>query len=359
MHGPLTLRGLAALVVGLLAIALGITLGSSSIVGFGVLVLVLIMAGFVILSVASSRVTAERPLSRMMVEAKTETLIELTLARRARGATGLQWADDLPEGLASDQSARGYTVVNRNNPMSISYRVTAQRRGRYTIGPVTMRMTDVFGLTQLTRRAGGQISLIATPPLVQVPALNQHANLAGSLVSQRGSLLERQSTDVIPRPFHSGDSKRRIHWRATAKVGEPMVRQEEHEARAETLLILDRRAFQHSAPAFELAVSVCASIAAQLARSGTPVEVRDDRGQSLGNTVRRHLSDLLVTLATITRHDEVSRITDAVPHSERRTVIFVTDSDLDDDDARAVARNGWSLVCPRDLQHSLPHGANA
>ncbi|WP_324277397.1 DUF58 domain-containing protein [Blastococcus brunescens] len=51
--------------------------------------------------------------------------------------------------------------------------------------------------------------------------------------------------DVSIREYRQGDDLRKVHWRATARTGELMVRLEERPWRAQATLFLDTRARAH------------------------------------------------------------------------------------------------------------------
>ena len=105
------------------------------------------------------------------------------------------------------------------------------------------------------------------------------------------------------REYVRGDDLRRVHWKATAHVGDLMVREQVDPVRPDTTIVLDGRRTVLDADSFELAVEVVASIAVAAADRGLPVRLAgtepgfrdpiggDDRGV------------LLDRLAGVGRHD--------------------------------------------------------
>ena len=79
------------------------------------------------------------------------------------------------------------------------------------------------------------------------------------------------------REYRDGDDLRRIHWPATARTGDLMVRQEDRPAQRRAVVLLDPRPDAHGGSgatgSFEWAVSACASIAAHLCESGYAVHL--------------------------------------------------------------------------------------
>jgi uncharacterized protein (DUF58 family) len=86
--------------------------------------------------------------------------------------------------------------------------------------------------------------------------------------------------DVTTRPYRSGDDKRRVHWRTTARTGELSVRREEQPWQSDATLLIDTREGAHSggdpSGSFEYAVAATASIAIALLRGGYGVRLVDD-----------------------------------------------------------------------------------
>ena len=128
--------------------------------------------------------------------------------------------------------------------------------------------------------------------------------------------------DVSVREYRSGDDLRKVHWRATARTGELMVRLEERPWRAQATLLLDTRARAHlvapthapSAPAavrpgttvppgdsLEWLVEAAASIGTALARRGAVLRTITDAGELLPTSGHGRLSpdDLLDRLAGV------------------------------------------------------------
>lgn len=83
--------------------------------------------------------------------------------------------------------------------------------------------------------------------------------------------------DQSIREYRDGDDLRRIHWPATARTGDLMVRQEDRPARRRAVILLDPRASGHQGTgvgsSFEWAVSAVASLLTHLADAGYAVHL--------------------------------------------------------------------------------------
>jgi hypothetical protein len=167
----------------------------------------------------------------------------------------------------------------------LGYSLRPSLRGVYDIGPLDVSYSDPFGLAVGRLAVGGSQSLYVVPMVV---TLGQSVSLA---VSGEGSARQIQhlavgnDDDLMTREYRTGDALRRVHWRASARHGELMVRQEEQRSYPEARLLLDTRSdgyggiissFEFADSGFtwfEWAITMIASVGVHLHRSGFLVQV--------------------------------------------------------------------------------------
>jgi uncharacterized protein (DUF58 family) len=95
-----------------------------------------------------------------------------------------------------------------------------------------------------------------------------------------------------------GDDLRRVHWRATARAGDLMIRHDEARWRSRAAVLFDVRPHVHDASSFEVGVEATASVVARLVRLRRRVEVITSAGAVLGTGGDpRH--DVIDRLATV------------------------------------------------------------
>ncbi len=100
------------------------------------------------------------------------------------------------------------------------------------------------------------------------------------------------------RGFSSGDSYRRIHWRASLRRNQLLVRDQEHERNAEHTVRLRTRGARAGA-AFEADVSHAASEIVAYLRAGYQVGLRTDSTAFEPGDGREHRTTLLKALAVV------------------------------------------------------------
>lgn len=184
-------------------------------------------------------------------------------------------------------------ALKRGQRARAAYRVPTGRRGRYTLGPVTVTVTDPFGLARRSWSAGATDEVTICPRVHELrPAPGAPGRLrSASPFSVRFHAPAVDGEEFLTlREYEVGDDLRRIHWRSTARTGELIVREDEAQWQPRAVVLLDTRPSAHDEASFEAAVEATASVVARLNRSVLPVEVRTTDGRTLGVTGagRRH-----------------------------------------------------------------------
>ncbi|WP_030765888.1 DUF58 domain-containing protein [Streptomyces sp. NRRL F-2664] len=281
----LTTRGRSFVAAGIAAAACAYVLGQGALLRVGLLLALLPLICVYALHRTRFRVSGSRRLSPGRVSAGAEARVQLRMDNVSRLPTGLLMLQDrVPYVLGP----RPRFVLDRVEPggrREVSYRVRSDLRGRYPLGPLQLRLTDPFGLVELTRSFSTYDTLTVIPrtePLAPV-RLTGESNGYGD--GSRRSLALAGDDDVIPRGYRRGDDLRRVHWRSTARYGELMVRREEQPQRSRATVLLDTRrlAFDGAGPdsAFEWAVSAAASSLVHVLEQGFSARLLTDTGSAV------------------------------------------------------------------------------
>ncbi|MFB6790990.1 DUF58 domain-containing protein [Streptomyces olivaceus] len=281
----LTTRGRSFLAAGVAAAVCAYVLGQSDLLRVGLLLGVLPLVCAAVLYRTRYRVAGSRRLSPGRVSAGSEARVHLRVDNVSRLPTGLLMLQDrVPYVLGP----RPRFVLDRVEPggrREVSYRVRSDVRGRYPLGPLQLRLTDPFGLCELTRSFSAHDTLTVIPRVEPLPPVRLSGEAKGYGEGRQRSLALAGDDDVIPRGYRYGDDLRRVHWRSTARYGELMVRREEQPQRARCTVLLDTRvvAYEGAGPdsAFEWAVSGSASVLVHMLERGFSVRLLTGTGDSV------------------------------------------------------------------------------
>lgn len=307
----LTLRGKGLIAVGL-GLALGAVLsGQRDLLSVALVAILLPLISWVVVSRSGFTLGCTRTVSTRHITVGESAEITLTIENlgSARTATMLLF-DAVPASMGSALRR----IAPRLQPGEIR-RITSSinptRRGRFTLGPLSVVALDPLGLVRIRRSFRSTDSVLVIPRVIPLTAGSPHAEHLGHGDATLAALAARGDDDVVPREYRVGDDLRRIHWRASARSGQMMVRREEQPWTRQAMIVLDDRRGVHvgSGPdaSFEVALSAVASIGAHLLRSGFQVLVAGIDGQAitprLTGVEGRHL--LLDTLAVTSLREDI------------------------------------------------------
>jgi uncharacterized protein (DUF58 family) len=271
----LTTRGRCLLAAGVTCSLSALIVGELDLLRVGVLLIALPLIAVAVVARTRYRLSCGRTVRPHRLTAGGDAQVELCLENVSRLPTSvLLLEDSVPYQLG----VRPRFVVDRvesGGRRTVHYPLTAPGRGRYRIGPLSVRLTDPFGFCELTRSFTASDELLVTPTVWQLPPSRLGGDWTGGGDGRSASVAASGEDDVATREYHLGDDLRRVHWRATARTGELMVRREEQPWQSRATVLLDVRSDAHAgsgtmpvASSFEWAVAAAASISIHLARTG-------------------------------------------------------------------------------------------
>jgi uncharacterized protein (DUF58 family) len=346
----LTTRGRSFLAAGLAACLCGFILSETDLLRVGIFLCALPIATAVVVARTRYRLSCVRRVEPHRIPVGETAQVVLRVENLSRVATGILLLEDrLPYSLGG----RPRFVVNRiesRGVREVAYPVRSDVRGRFVVGPLSLRFADLFGLVELTRSFTTTDALVVTPAVTPLRAIQLGGDWAGGGDSRARSISTMGEDDVTTREYRHGDDLRRVHWRSTARYGELMVRREEQPWQNRGVLLLDTRMAAHRGEgpgsSFEWAVSAVASIGSHLARDGFGLRFVTDIGSEVSGYSAETMAGtpfqgaLLDTLALVTMsggHTLSTGLTSIRRGGGEGLVIAVLGS-LTDPDLDALAR---------------------
>ncbi|MEV0369466.1 DUF58 domain-containing protein [Streptomyces sp. NPDC050636] len=348
--GGLTTRGRSFLAAGVAAAVCSYLLGQADLLRVGLLLAALPLVCVVVLHRTRYRLAGSRTLSPARVPAAAESRVRLLIENVSRLPTGVLMLQDRVPYVLGPRPRFVLDRVEAGGRREVAYRVRSDLRGRYPLGPLQLRLSDPFGMCELTRSFSAFDTLTVVPRAEPLPPVRLAGEVSGYGDGRQRSLALAGEDDVIPRGYRHGDDLRRVHWRSTARHGELMVRREEQPQKARCSVLLDTRYTAHRGAgpdsAFEWAVSGAASVALHLLERGFSVRLLTDTGTSVpgpdgaGGTASADAAGLLLdTLAVVEHSDEegLSAAYDALRGGNEGLLIAFF-GDLDEEQAAVAGR---------------------
>lgn len=274
----------------------------------------------------------------------------LRLHRPAEVTVSLQNPTDRPLAVSVHDAAlpslqrtprRHHDTIEPRGRLNLEARIQPTRRGRFSLGPVTVRTAGRFGL------AGRQATVAVGGSLKVYPALRGREEV--ELRLRRSRLLQAGvrssairgggSTFDALREYRPDDEFRRINWRATARSPRPITNQFREERNQQVILMLDAsRAMAGQVDGvarLEHALDAAVAVAELGARIGDHVGI-----VAFGSTVRAQLDprggrdqphriiDLLFALEPALEAPNYPHAFGAVLRRQRRRSLMVLFTDL-------------------------------
>ncbi len=144
------------------------------------------------------------------------------------------------------------------------YHLQAKRRGVHVLGPVRLSVGDLFAGRAAEEERPGVRRFIVRPRTVAVHGFVPRARWGGTERARRG-LVEHPLSYAGVRDYQPGDPLRRLHHRASARLGRPMTKRFDPAREREVLLALDIQTIEGPTwqPAYddELAEGLCVAVA--------------------------------------------------------------------------------------------------
>ncbi|WP_025157434.1 DUF58 domain-containing protein [Leifsonia aquatica] len=276
-----TARGWTLGAVGVVALVASAVLGRTDVLFVGVFLTVLPLAAMISVTWDRPRLGVSRSFHPDVVAVGEQTTV-VTTARNlvGRPSPAARWREFAPAGIEVQRRAP-FPRLGPHEPSGMHGRdtvvlrqdVVAEKRGSHPIGPLVISRTDPFGIAYAEYALGQPRSLLVTPRVV--PLTRGELDIAHSEGTEHELLRHSipSADELIAREYRPGDPLRRVHWRATARHDQLMVRQEEQRSNPEAWLLLDTRGGLAGEAAVEAQMDLVASVGVHLLDEGFAVNV--------------------------------------------------------------------------------------
>ena len=270
-----------------------------------------------------SRVSCRRQLSERRVFPGEKINVKLQVAnRKPLPLPWIQVDDEIPQALggASTLSGErpGSVLIRRSAAMlwyssvKWKYELPCLKRGYYPLGPTVISSGDIFGLYSRSLKTAMEDHVIVYPkifPVGRLPIPSQQP-LGESRSEYR--VFQDPTRPIGVRDYQHGDSLRHVHWKASARLQALQVKIFEPTTTFKVALFLSVDSFtangSFNEDAFELGISVAASLAHHVVEQGSPAGVFvNTRGVDSDQPVslvpsgsRDQLTSILEALAKVT-----------------------------------------------------------
>jgi uncharacterized protein (DUF58 family) len=291
----LTTRGWGFVAVALVCLIGAYGGGRQELLYVAILLVALPVIAVIVVRSRKPRLAVTRTFAPHVVQAGSPAGVVLAVRNlTTRASPPAIWVDALPWPPHATPAAilpalqpRGARFSKRGNATTLAYDLVPPRRGVFPVGPLSLELGDAFGLARFEVALGEAASIVVTPEVIPLAT----TGLTVPAGDGEAWLVQRRSSgdedDAMTREYRTGDAMRRVHWRATARRGELMVRQEEQRSLPEARIIVDTQRAGYrdvsteyledeaESAAFEWVVRMLASVTVHLRRAGFVVTITE------------------------------------------------------------------------------------
>ena len=360
----LTRSGVAVLIVAIGCFAAGRIFGTLELYLLGAIAAAALLLALLFTSTTKLSIGISRTATPVRLRVGTPARVDLRLSNQAKRSTPVLRLRDEVEGTRA--ATLMLAPIPQASDATVAYRLPTRRRGHLSVGPLDLTFEDPFGLTRSIVRASRAITLTVHAELIELEALQAVAGRDPTADQQKRRTLASGGSEFFAlRPYVNGDELRRVHWRATARTGELVVKQEERPRTGRVTVLLDQQQRSYSDEGFERAVSAALSTlhaawksddALRFATSGTSryADIRS-RGELDAIDEQLALTSPTDTASLITSIDELGKV------GHGGTLVVITGRSSTDlgraiDNAQRSFGTILTVVCDQSSEE-LPAGA--
>lgn len=358
----LTRSGLAIIVVVVGCIAAGRIFGTLELYLLGAIAAVALLIALIATSSTKLAIGISRTATPVRLRVGTPARVDLRLLNQSNRSTPVLRLRDEVEGTRA--ATLMLAPIQPGTEATVAYRLPTWKRGHLTVGPLDLSFEDPFGLTRSVVRASRAITLTVHAELIELDALQALAGRDPTADQHKRRTLASGGDEFFAlRPYVSGDELRRVHWRASARTGDLVVKQEERPRTGRVTVLLDRQVLTYPDDSFERAVSAALSClhaawrsddALRFATSGAS-RFADIRSRSELDAIDEQLALISPTdnASLITSIDELGRV------GHGGTLVVVTGRPSHDLGRSLDAAQRWfgtvlTIVCVADHAETPP-----
>jgi uncharacterized protein (DUF58 family) len=229
--------------------------------------------------------------------------------------------DDAPPALGGPgRFSLGSLPPQRRETIVVERRPT--QRGRYSVGPLTARLVDPFGLAEASATLATAEDVLVYPRVERLAPGGPPAERAGSGPAAVYRLAPSGDEFYAVREYESGDDLRKIHWRSVARTGQLMIRQDEARFYPRATILLDARSAAHRGhgadSSVEWAISAAASTIWHLGRQGFSLRLATEDREPTGARAGREGAASLLDILAVMQPSAVRALTPSLRRLSRR-----------------------------------------
>lgn len=266
----LTRQGFAAVVAGVAAIAVGRIFAVIELFVIGTAFLAAAVVAVVLVRLRRPRVAAVRWVHPSVLVAGDTGRVDIHLRHLGRvRSTPFELVEKVQRAGSGAHVARlPISPLAVGSSSSTGYQLPTAVRGIVELGPLRVEVRDPLGIARLSQEIVGvdEVTVAPRAHLLEIPQLGQ--GLLGTHLLEKARRLGPGDFHGL-REYVDGDEPRSIHWKASARSDDLLVKEHTVEGLRRCTVVLDAAASAYrDAAGFERAIVAAASLVHSAERGG-------------------------------------------------------------------------------------------
>lgn len=221
--------------------------------------------------------------------------VQVRISLQNRGWLPVVWLrihESVPVELSNSTTVQAAVTLGPRGKTDITYTLAGRKRGYYRLGPVFLDSGDLLGLSRESRGQSAVDELIIYPRIYRLDRASLPSQSPFGTLRERRPIFEDPARVRGKRDYVTGDSLRRVDWKASAAQGRLQVKNYEPTIALTLFIALNLHPEDYEvnsrASSMETAVVTAASIAAWAVQHRQPVGFASNGRDPLGDGQAPH-----------------------------------------------------------------------
>ncbi len=141
--------------------------------------------------------------------------------------------------LTGKDSPKIITSLNPKKSFTFKETVILKKRGYYELGEIQITIKDIFGLYSLNKNFSTKASLLVYPETIELSTFKIIAVEQSGELMVKDPTFQDKSRIASIRDYREGDSIKSIHWKLTAKLDQPIIKEYENRGDTRVSMFID------------------------------------------------------------------------------------------------------------------------
>jgi len=179
VFGSLTTRGRSFVAAGGAAMVCGLAIPEPDLVRVGALLAILPLVSALTARRSRYRLSCARRLDPPRIPAGQPTTVTARVENVSRLRTGVLLAEDITPYALGNRPRFVLDEIEPGGHRELNYQIQSDSRGKFTVGPLRVRVADSFGLVEISRSFSTSSTLVVTPRIHPLPRATAQSSWLG------------------------------------------------------------------------------------------------------------------------------------------------------------------------------------